>query len=206
MSILGGSTAVTGRLTRATNNALTVSLQTEAGADVGKARQRGSAGVLFGFKNGGRGSYKLVAGEDVLEIAVGPTTTVSRADAVIGRIAPQDGGARFEDAAGRVLALWRPYHGMKADDAWRHPITSPDGTELGTLSLVRTKLGWKNFDGFLTTLATWDMAGISQKLPSAGSLLALNAPLDSTLGDLLAAACVDVAVFPKGYIVTNSAA
>lgn len=142
---LGGSIAVTGRLTRATNNALTVSLRTEAGADVGKARQKGSTGVLFGFKNGGQGSYKLVAGEDVLEIAVGPTTTVSRA-------------------------------------------------------------GWKNFDGFLTTLATWDMAGISQKLSSAGSLLALNAPLDSTLGDLLAAACVDVAVFPKGYIVTNSAA
>jgi hypothetical protein len=205
MSILGGNTTITGRLKRAKNNALTVTLQTDGG-DLGEARQKGSAGVLFGFKNGGRGTYKLTAGQDVLDLDVGPTTTVTRNGAPLGRISGHGDGARFEDAAGRVLALLRPHQGPKAEDVWRHPITSPDGAELGTLSLVRVNTAWKTLSDVITTWAAWDVNTNSLKMPSAGSLLALIAPLDSTLDALVAAACVDVAVFPRGYVASNSTA
>jgi hypothetical protein len=38
------------------------------------------------------------------------------------------------------------------------------------------------------------------KVPSAGALLRLNAPVAPELGDILAAACVDFSVLPRGYI------
>ena len=206
MGILGGHTAVTGRIGRAKSNALTVALQADDGGDIASARQKGSAGVLFGFKNGGSGTYRLASSDDEIDIAVGATTTVSRDRTPVGRIVPADGGARFEDADGSLLAMWNPYQGTKADDAWRHPLTDSAGADLGAIAFTRTRHGWKTFDDFLTWTVTWDMAGIGAKLPSAGSLLSLNAPVSPVLGDLLAAACVDVAVFPKGYIKARPAA
>ena len=38
------------------------------------------------------------------------------------------------------------------------------------------------------------------KAPSAGALLKLHAPVGPRLGDLLASACVDFSVLPRGYI------
>jgi hypothetical protein len=40
----------------------------------------------------------------------------------------------------------------------------------------------------------------SLKVPSAGASLQLNAPVAPELGDVLAAACVDFTVLPRGYI------
>jgi hypothetical protein len=39
-----------------------------------------------------------------------------------------------------------------------------------------------------------------QKLPSAGALLRLRAPVALALGDVMAAACVDFSVLPRGYV------
>ncbi|WP_297731786.1 hypothetical protein [Mycobacterium sp.] len=38
------------------------------------------------------------------------------------------------------------------------------------------------------------------KAPSAGAMLELRAPVAPQLGDMLAAACVDFSVLPRGYI------
>ncbi|HUO40889.1 MAG TPA: hypothetical protein VMU34_24980 [Mycobacterium sp.] len=38
------------------------------------------------------------------------------------------------------------------------------------------------------------------KAPSAGAMLRLRAPVNAWLGDMLAAACVDFSVLPRGYI------
>jgi hypothetical protein len=39
-----------------------------------------------------------------------------------------------------------------------------------------------------------------QKTPSAGALLRLRAPVPQELGDVMAAACVDFSVLPRGYV------
>lgn len=205
MGILGGHTAVTGRIGRAKSNALTVALQADDGGDIAAARQKGTPGVLFGFKNGGSGSYRLASSLDEIDISVGATTTVSRDQVTVGRIVPADGGARFENAGGELLAMWNPYQGAQADDAWRHPLTDSAGADLGAIALIRTSDGWNTFDDLLAWTVTWDVAGVGAKLPSAGSLLSLYAPVSPVLGDLLAAACVDVAVYPKGYLKTRPA-
>ena len=41
------------------------------------------------------------------------------------------------------------------------------------------------------------------KAPSAGVLLKLHAPVAPQLGDLLAAACVDFSVLPRGYLAST---
>ncbi len=38
------------------------------------------------------------------------------------------------------------------------------------------------------------------KAPSAGAMLRLRTPVNAWLGDMLAAACVDFSVLPRGYI------
>jgi hypothetical protein len=197
MPILNDATAISARVGRAKTNALTVTLQTANGDEVGAARQHGGAGVLFGFKNGGRGGYTLTAPNDVLEIAVAATTTVTRAGQPVGAIVPADGGARIDDAGGTTLAVLRPYVGAKGDDGWAHPLLSPSGAELGSLTYMRSHAGWGTL---IEWTVMWDRAGAALKAPSAGALLTLAAPVPPILGDLLAAACVDMSVLPRGYI------
>ncbi len=46
------------------------------------------------------------------------TTTIIRAGTPVNKIVPADGAVRFEDGAGTVLAVVRPYVGTKSDNAW----------------------------------------------------------------------------------------
>ena len=197
MAILGSATSVAAKVGRAKSNAITVELKNDAGADIGSARQKGGAAVLFGFKNGGGGEYTLTAGSDELVIAVGGTTTISRNGTTIGKIVPSDGAVRFEDGGGTVLGAVRPYAGKKSDDPWVHQLVSPQGAELGALNLTRshTTLMDAYDDIFLA-----DTVYSTRKLPSAGTMLQLHAPVHDVLGDVLVAACVDFAVLPRGYL------
>jgi len=173
-----------------------VAIKDESGKDLASARQKGGAGVLFGFKNGGKGSYTLSAGTDELAIEVGASTTISRGSTVIGKVVPSDGACRFEDGGGTTLAVVRPHTGVKGDDPWTHPLLSPQGGELGTLKLMRSHTTWSDI---AQEIWLWDKAG-SLKAPSSGVLISLNAPVSEVLGDVLVAACVDFSVLPRGYV------
>ncbi len=127
------------------------------------------------------------------------TTTITRQNTPLGGVAPANGAARFEDGAGTVLALAEPYRGSKADSAWRHRILSPAGNELGVLTLMTVPTGWTDIRNEATQFLLNQNVG-SLKAPSAGVLLQLHAPLAPELGDILAAACVDFSVLPRGYI------
>lgn len=200
MPILGNATTVAARPTRSTSNALRVQLATPDGTELAHARQKGGVGVLLGFKNGGKGDYTLsgAAGEE-LQIAVAGTTTVTRQNAAVGRIVPADGAARFEDGGGTVLAVVQPHTGSRADSTWHHRIVSPAGTELGVLTLMTVHTGWTDLQTEAVQLLLNQNVG-SLKAPSAGVLLQLAAPVAPVLGDVLAAACVDFSVLPRGYI------
>ena len=184
MSILGGATTVTARLTKAASNALRIQLATADGTELARAQQKGGAGVLFGFKNGGKSDYTLSGGEgDELRIAVAGTTTITRQDSPVGRIAPADGAARLEDGDGTVLAVVQPHSGFKADRAWHHRILSPAGDEIGVLTLITVHTGWRDIDSEAMQLL-FDYNVNAQKTPSAGALLRLRAPVAAELGDI----------------------
>jgi hypothetical protein len=204
VKILGSRTVAVATLRRSANNALIADLKDQAGNPVGEAKQKFSAGVLFGFKNGGKSTYTLTAGERAVTIDVAATTTVTEAGVVLGRIAPHDGAARIEDSAGAVLALIRPFEGKKGDDPWRHPILSQRGDLLGSLNLMRTHQplltndDWAYIDheifGFTLHSST------ALRTPALGTVIQLAAPVDPRLGDLLVCAAVDFSVLPRGYI------
>jgi hypothetical protein len=200
MPILGDATVVIALLTRSTSNALRVQLTTPDGTELAHARQKGGAAVLLGYKNGGKGDYTLssTAGDE-LRIAVARTTTVTKQNTPVGKIAPADGAARFETGGGTTLAVVEPHTGSKADSAWHHRILSPAGNELGVLTLMRAQNGWSGIAAE-TTLWLLNQNVGALKPPSAGVLLKLSAPVAPELGDVLAAACVDFSVLPRGYI------
>jgi hypothetical protein len=200
MPILGNATAVAAKVSRATSNALRIELTTPDGAELARAQQKGGVGVLLGFKNGGKSDYTLSspAGEE-LRLSVAATTTVTNQNTPVGKIVPSDGAARLEDGGGTVLASIRPHTGAKADGAWHHPILSPAGDQLGVLTLMTVHTGWRDIEfEAVQLLANTNIATL--KAPSAGAMLELRAPVHPVLGDMLAAACVDFSVLPRGYI------
>jgi hypothetical protein len=202
MAFLGENTNLVGHVRRAKSNALTMALSTSADKEVAAARQKGGAGVLFGFKNGGRGDYFLSAGDDVLDIAVAGTTTIRRGELTIGRIVPADGAARIEDGNNNVVAVIHGHEGSKNDDAWIQRLTASDGTSMGALTLVRRTAGFQDLYKWLVA-EVWLNLNVNQRAPSAGVVLALDAPVPEHEGDLLAAACVDAAMLPRGYLATG---
>jgi hypothetical protein len=200
MPILGDQTVVAARVTRATSNALRIELTTPDGAELARAQQKGGVGVLLGFKNGGKSDYTLSSpAGDELRLAVAGTTTVTNQGTPVGKIVPADGAARLEDGGGTVLAVIRPHTGARADSAWHHPILSPTGDELGVLTLMTFHTGWHDIEfEAVQLLSNTNIATL--KAPSAGAMLKLRAPVAPALGDILAAACVDFSVLPRGYI------
>jgi hypothetical protein len=206
VSILGQQTVTVTMLRRSANNALIADLKDQSGDSIGEAKQKFTAGVLFGFKNGGKGSYTLTCGERTVNIDVGSTTTITGDGAVLGRIVPSDGAAQVEDSAGAVLARFRPFKGLKADDPWRHPIESPRGDVLGSMNLMRTHSPLLSDDDW--AFIDSEVFGINRrptttlKMPALGTVLQLGSPVEPRLGDLLACATVDFSVLPRGYITT----
>jgi antitoxin (DNA-binding transcriptional repressor) of toxin-antitoxin stability system len=200
MPILGDATVVIARLARSTSNTLRVQLTTPDDTELAHAQQKGGVAVLLGYKNGGKSNYTLSNPVgDELRIAVGKTTTVTRQNTPIGKIVPADGAVRFESGGGTVLAVVQPHSGSKADSAWHHRILSPAGDELGVLTLMRAQNGWT---GIAAETSLWllnENVG-ALKAPSAGALLKLRAPVAPEVGDVLAAACIDFSVLPRGYI------
>jgi hypothetical protein len=199
MSILGDHLSLSARVHRAKNNALVVTYSDHIGRDVAVGRQKSSTAVLLGFKNGGKASYTIEGNATRLDVAVAATSKISRNGAALGSIVGQGSSARIESAASTSLAQIHPYEGAKADPAWSHGLTGPQGEPIGTLTLMRTVGGW-GLQDFLDWTATWDMAGIGLKAPSAGAYLHLEAPPDEALADLLVAALLDFSTLPRGYI------
>lgn len=143
--------------------------------------------MLLGFKNGGKGDYKLSnASGDELRIAVAGTTTITRQNTTVGKVVPADGAARFEDGGGNVLAVVLPHAGSKADGAWHHRILSPSGHDLGVLTLMTIDTGWSDIEAEAVQLLTNHNVA-TLKAPSAGARLKLGAP-------------VDFSVLPRGYL------
>jgi hypothetical protein len=200
MPILGAATEVIARLTRSTSNALRVQLATPDGTELARAQQKGGAAVLLGFKNGGKGDYTLssTAGDE-FRIAVAGTTTITQQNTPVGKVVPADGAARLEDGGGTVMAVVRPHAGHKADSAWHHRLLSPSGDEIGVLTLMTVHTGWSDIESEAIQLLTNHNVA-TLKAPSAGAMLTLAAPVHPALGDVLAAACVDFSVLPRGYI------
>lgn len=200
MSFLGDAMVVLARVSRSTSNALRVALTTPDGTELARAQQKGGAAVLLGFKNGGKSEYTLSAANgDELKIAVAGTTTITHGNTPVGRIVPADGAARLEDGGGTVLAVVRPHSGRKADGAWHHRLLSPSGEALGVLTLMTVHTGWSDIESEAVQLLTNHNVA-TLKAPSAGAMLTLAAPVGAHLGDVLAAACVDFSVLPRGYL------
>ena len=200
MPILGDATTVIVRVARSTSNALRVQLTTPDGTELAHAQQKGGVAVLLGYKNGGKSNYTLsTAAGDELRIAVRKTTTVTRQNTPTGKIVPAEGAVRFESGGGTVLAVVQPHRGSRADSAWHHRILSPAGDELGVLTLMKAQNGWTGIAAETTLWLLNENVG-ALKVPSAGALLELRAPVAPALDDVLAAACIDFSVLPRGYI------
>ncbi|MDR3659406.1 MAG: hypothetical protein P4L86_03155 [Mycobacterium sp.] len=203
MTILNSQTKVIATVKRNTANALRVELADPSGQALGEARQKSGLGVLLGFKNGGRSTYNLTAGDRAPTIDVAGTTTVSESGNGLGQIVPHDCGARFDDPTGVTLAYLRPQIDHQPGEPFRHPILAPQGESLGTLTLFPTSSAaeLRNYLDQIVDQAIldWNVNYTSLRLPALGSALDLQQPASGRLGDLLACACVDSCVLPRGY-------
>lgn len=203
MTVLNNRTKLVATVKRNAANALRVELADSSTQPVGEARQKSGLGVLLGFKNGGRSTYNLAADNRTLTIDVAGTTTVSESGTEIGKLVPHDGAARFDDPSGGVLAYLRPHVGHKAGEPWQHPILTPHGEPMGTLTLFPMSSSGALRE-YLDQIADqvildWNVNYTSLRLPALGSALDLHQPVAGRLGDLLACACVDSCVLPRGY-------
>jgi hypothetical protein len=196
--------AIIAMVKRASSNALIVELKDGAGTLIGTARQKLSAGVLFGFMNGGKATYTLTLGDRTLRIDVNATTTVIEEGREIGRIVPHDGAAQLVDATGGLLAIVRAHQGKKSDEPLSHHIVSPRGDALARLDLNKRKfrlldlndMNWIDHEIWGFTLQNFT----ALKVPTAGTVLTVTAAVPAVLTDLLLAACVDFAVLPRAYV------
>jgi hypothetical protein len=196
MSILGDRTHLAGFVGRQTkNNALLLHVKDDQGADLFEVKQKGSAGVLFGFKNGGAGTYVVKAPGGELAVEIGKVTSCA-----MGTIEHSAGHGIVKSKDGTVLATIGGHTGEKRDDPWVHALTDAAGTSLGSISrLASTPTRHAESD-----LVEWFWQlefpqYTSLKIPSFGVFLELDHPVDAALGDLLVAACVDTALAPRGY-------
>ena len=125
---------------------------------------------------------------------VAGTTTVSESGTEIGKLVPHDGAARFDDPTGAVLAYLRPHVGHKASEPWRHPILTPHGQSLGTLTLFPTSSAAElreYLDRIVDqVILDLDINYTTLRLPALGSVLDLQEPVAGRLGDLLAGTLV----------------
>lgn len=195
---------VAARTGRKLNNSLTLTFKTSPTDTLATAVQKGSAGVLLGFKNGGAGKYVISGGngEITVNCAAKRTSVSSGSGQTIGWIEKEEtGDGAISRADGTVAArvVGHP-EGQRKDSTWPYQLTDHQGQPLGTLTWMRTGA---TFDlvGELTDMSIWwDRAGAPLKVPSLGVHLALDHPVDATTGDLLLGACVDLSLGSHSFI------
>jgi hypothetical protein len=206
MGLLGSSTVVAARTGRKTNNALTLTYKTSESDTLAIAVQKGSAGVLFGFKNGGSGRYTISSdGKDesiVVDCSPKRTTASGGSGRPFGWIEKDESGdGVLSTADGVPVARVAGHPKDRAKEAvWPYRLNDASGGALGTYTWVRT--GTK-FDlaGELVELSVWwDRAGGPLKVPSLGVQLELGHPVDPVLGDLLLAMGVDISLGSHSFI------
>jgi hypothetical protein len=210
MSALGTATIVDGKADRKLNNALTQTFEAGPHMPVATATQKGSAGVLFGFKNGGSGTFTLSGdgtdnigdGTDIVIATKGRLATITNGDgSEVGRIETTDDHAALATADGTELARLVGHPAAdKANPAWTYPLIDGAGAPLGEIILVRSSGRIDVMKELWDAAVWWDRAGKALKLPTLGTRLTLNRPVDGPLGDLLLAACVNLCLGPGAFV------
>jgi hypothetical protein len=194
---------VVGQSGRKVNNALTLTFRASAEETIATAVQKGSAGVLFGFRNGGSGHYTITGEGGEIVVDCSPKRTTSSVDGIqIGWIekGPEgDGTISRADGGVAVRIAGQPDAGRQ-DPTWSYGLSDADGTRLGTLTWLRTAATFDLGGEIADMIVWWDRAGQSLKVPSLGAHLALERPVDETVGDLLLAACVDVSLGSHSFV------
>jgi hypothetical protein len=99
---------------------------------------------------------------------------------------------------GGAAVLFGFKNGGKSD----YTLSSAAGDELGVLTLITVHTGWHGIDSEAMQLL-FDYNVNAQKTPSAGALLKLHPPVPPEFGDIMAAACVDFSVLPRGYVASG---
>jgi hypothetical protein len=203
MALLGSTTVVDSRTGRKLNNANTLEFKTAENQTLALAVQRGSIGVLFGFRNGGSGAFTITGsgGELHVDCRAARTTVTDAAGAAIGTIEPQPGGAAFKGADGTTLArLAGQPSDQRLAPSYSYGLTDASGGDLGTITLLRSPDSVSLLNEIDEQYLWRDRAGQPLKAPTFGTQLALRHPVDGPLGDLLLATCVDVALGAHGYV------
>jgi hypothetical protein len=201
VSILGTATIVDGKASRKLNNALTQTFEAGPDSPVAVATQKGSAGVLFGFKNGGSGTYLLTGGDAELTVEChSGTTKVSNEAGDVGTIETDKEFAVLRDATGAEVArLVGHPESDRANSAWTYRVLDGAGASLGDVMLIRNA-GPISITGEIVDAAIWwGRAGKALKMPTLSTRLMLKAPVDGLVGDLLLAECVNLCLGPGGF-------
>jgi hypothetical protein len=188
---------------RELNNSLTLTFKTSAQDTLATAVQKGSAGVLFGFKNGGSGRYVISGdGGEVIVDCSPKRTTAARGGEALGWIEPSDGGdGAIRRADGTIVAnvAGQPAE-RRREPAWTHGLTDGKGAALGTLTWFRTGATFDAIGELMDMSIWWDRAGAPLKVPSLGAHLSLEHSVADDVGDLLLATCVDLSLGSHSFV------
>ncbi len=206
MGLLGSSTVVAARTGRKTSNALTLTYKTSESDTLATAVQKGSAGVLLGFKNGGSGRYTIrsEARDEGFVIDCSPkrTTASGESGRPFGWIEKDENGCGVLSTADGVPVARVAGHPKEQtkEAVWPYRLSDASGNALGTYTWVRTGTKF-DLTGELVELSVWwDRAGGPLKVPSLGVQLELEHPVDPILGDLLLAMGVDISLGSHSFI------
>jgi hypothetical protein len=172
----------------------------------GGADGRGSKfATLLGFKNGGVGTH-VVSFRDgsVLHVKSGSMvpTEVTRPDGVTVVTIERGETASIARASGgtTIVTFTGNPEGVKTLDAYRLMITAADGSNLGTLDIIRTLAGWNLFHDLYWELTLWNRYSQPLKVPFLGTRTALTRAVSELERDAIIAASVDIAVGLRPYV------
>jgi hypothetical protein len=204
------SQIIEGRVVRKTSNALQMTFldgpdgEPMAVAIQGGADGKGSKlGVLLGFKNGGVGTHVLTfADGTVLHVksGSGEPTQVVRADGVTIATIERGDSSVARAAGGTEIVRWESSpEGGKTLDAFRSVMKAPDGSDLGTLDVIRTLAGWSLYNDLYWEIVLGSYPA-PLKIPMLGVRVELTRPLSDTEREVILAASVDMAIGLRPYV------
>ncbi|GGF34084.1 hypothetical protein [Subtercola lobariae] len=212
---------IVGRISRKASNVLVLTFDDgpSAAADakaLAVAEQSGGEGagaklgMLFGFKNGGKGIHSLTTragGSYRVASGGGGSTVISSGSNEVARVQRGEQSTVFDAAGAAVFVIRADPDEPRTTDAVRLRVESPAGEERGRLDVVLRSTAWAlTFSRALNVpldLSELDFmltrTGAALKFPTLGTrLLLYSAPTPEQL-DLLLAVCVDLAIGLREY-------
>lgn len=201
-------------MSRTISNALTMTFDDGPEEPLAVGRQSGGdglgakLGILFGFKNSGRGTHSVKTRTgSMLTVAstVEDVTVIKRGSRAVARVDRGSTSTVFVADGAILYRIVADPAGGRTPDAFRLWIQNAGGVEVGKLDVILQSTGWAlTFGGVLNVALNLDYfvnrTGAALPFPTLGTRLLMHAPPREGELEILLAVCVDLAIGLRVYV------